>query len=53
MEPVDQYREHGRCLRRIVTLRHPARYGPGSAIANMKTIDALFRSAVSGRWEEP
>ncbi|CDZ73197.1 Hypothetical protein, partial CDS, partial [Neorhizobium galegae bv. orientalis] len=23
------------------------------AIANMKAIDALFRSAISGRWDPP
>jgi|GEM_PF-2591870 len=35
------------------SLRQAGRDGARDAIANMKAIDALFRSAASGHWKEP
>jgi hypothetical protein len=31
----------------------PLEFGIEDAIANMRVIDALFRSAKSGTWEKP
>ena len=51
--PVDQYREQADDFAEAVLSGKPLETGLDDAIANMKAIDALFRSAVSGRWEEP
>ncbi len=51
--PVDQYREQVDAFAEAVLSGRPVETGLGDAIANMKAIDALFRSAASGRWEEP
>ncbi|WP_411037318.1 Gfo/Idh/MocA family protein [Shinella sp. BYT-45] len=53
LEPVDQYREQADAFAEAVLSGTPPETGLEDAIANMKAIDALFRSAVSGRWEEP
>ena len=53
IEPVDQYREQADAFAQAVLSGTPPVTGLEDAIANMKAIDALFRSAVSGRWEEP
>jgi predicted dehydrogenase len=51
--PVDQYREQADAFAEAVLTGKPLETGLDDAVANMKAIDALFRSAVSGRWEEP
>ncbi|MCJ8056894.1 Gfo/Idh/MocA family oxidoreductase [Shinella curvata] len=51
--PVDQYREQADAFAEAVLTGTPLETGLDDAIANMKAIDALFRSATSGRWEEP
>lgn len=53
IEPVDQYREQADAFAETILSGKPLETGLEDAIANMKVIDALFRSAVSGRWEEP
>jgi predicted dehydrogenase len=53
IEPADQYREQADAFAQVVLSGTPLVAGLEDAIANMKAIDALFRSAVSGRWEEP
>lgn len=51
--PVDQYREQADDFAEAVLSGKPLETGLEDAIANMKAIDALFRSGVTGRWEEP
>ncbi|WLR95728.1 Gfo/Idh/MocA family protein [Shinella zoogloeoides] len=51
--PVDQYREQADAFAEAVLTGKPLETGLDDAVANMKAVDALFRSAVSGRWEEP
>jgi predicted dehydrogenase len=53
IEPVNQYREQADAFCEAVLSGTPLVTGLKGAIANMKVIDALFRSAESGRWEEP
>ncbi|WP_313192469.1 Gfo/Idh/MocA family oxidoreductase [Shinella zoogloeoides] len=53
IEPVDQYREQADAFAETILSGKPLETGLEDAIANMKVIDALFCSAVSGRWEEP
>lgn len=50
---VDQYREQADAFAEAILSGEPLDTGLGDAIANMKAIDALFRSAASGRWEKP
>ncbi|MGP4694096.1 Gfo/Idh/MocA family protein [Agrobacterium cavarae] len=52
IEPVDQYREQVDAFAEAVLSGTPLETGLEDAIANMKAIDALFRSATSGRWED-
>jgi len=52
IEPVDQYREQVDAFAQAVLSGTPLEPGLEDAIANMKAIDALFRSATSGRWED-
>lgn len=51
--PVDQYREQADAFAEAVLSGKPLETGLDDAVANMRAIDALFRSAVTGRWEEP
>ncbi|APO77850.1 oxidoreductase protein (plasmid) [Rhizobium etli 8C-3] len=51
--PVDPYREQADAFAEAVLSGKPLETGLDDAIANMKAIEALFRSAVTGRWEEP
>ena len=51
--PVDQYREQVDAFAETLLTGRPLETDLEDAIANMKVIDALFRSAASGRWEEP
>ncbi|KQV40770.1 MULTISPECIES: Gfo/Idh/MocA family oxidoreductase [unclassified Rhizobium] len=53
IEPVDQYREQADAFAEAVLSGKPPATGMEDAVANMKAIDALFRSVVTGRWEEP
>ncbi len=50
--PVDQYREQVDAFAEAILFGKPLETELDDAIANMKAIDALFRSAASGRWEE-
>ena len=50
--PVDQYREQADAFAGAILSGAPLPTGLDDAVANMKAIDALFRSAESGRWEE-
>ncbi len=47
----DQYTLQGEAFSRAVRGEIPLPYGVEDAIANMRVIDALFRSERSGRWE--
>ena len=47
----DQYELQGTAFSRAVRGEIPLPFGIDDAIANMKVIDALFRSEKSGRWE--
>jgi len=47
----DQYMLQGEAFSRAVRGEIPLAYGVDDAIANMRAIDALFRSEQSGRWE--
>ncbi len=48
----DQYQLQGEAFSRAVRGEIPLPYGVEDAIANMRVIDALFRSEQSGRWED-
>jgi predicted dehydrogenase len=47
----DQYQLQGEAFSRAVRGEVPLPYGIDDAIANMRVLDALFRSERSGRWE--
>ena len=47
----DQYQLQGEAFSRAVRGEIPLPFGVDDAIANMRVIDALFRSETSGRWE--
>jgi Predicted dehydrogenases and related proteins len=47
----DQYQLQGEAFSRAVRGEIPLPFGVEDAIANMRAIDALFRSERSGRWE--
>ena len=49
----DQYTLQGDAFSRAVLGETPLEYSIEDAMANMRVIDALFRSAKSGRWETP
>ncbi|MCW0001034.1 Gfo/Idh/MocA family oxidoreductase [Pararhizobium sp. YC-54] len=53
IEPADQYREQADAFAAAVLAGEALSSGLEDAIANMKAIDALIRSAASGRWETP
>jgi predicted dehydrogenase len=48
---ADQYRLQGEAFSRAVRGLEPLAYGVEDAIRQMRVLDALFRSAESGRWE--
>ncbi len=52
LPPSDQYQQQGEAFSRAVRGEIALPYGIEDAIANMRAIDALFRSEVSGRWED-
>ncbi len=49
----DQYTLQGDAFSRAILDGTPLEFGIEDAIANMRVIDALFRSAKSGTWEKP
>jgi predicted dehydrogenase len=49
----DQYTLQGDAFSRAILDRSPLAFGIEDAVANMRVIDALFRSARSGSWERP
>jgi len=51
LPPSDQYMLQGEAFSRAVRGEIPLAYGIEDAIANMRVIDALFRSETSGTWE--
>lgn len=51
LPPADQYELQGEAFSRAVHGTAPLQFGVDDAIANMRAIDALFRSERSGRWE--
>ena len=51
MAPCNQYTLQGETFSRVIRGEMPLPYGVEDAIRNMRTIDALFRSEKSGRWE--
>lgn len=53
VDPADQYRLQVDAFAAAVLSGVPLETGLDDALANMKAIDALFRSAESGRWEAP
>jgi predicted dehydrogenase len=52
-ETCDQYRLQGDLFSRAIRDGGPAAYPLEDSVKNMAVIDALFRSADSGRWETP
>ncbi len=52
LPPSDQYQLQGEAFSRAVRGEIALPYGVEDAIANMRVIDALFRSERSGRWED-
>lgn len=51
--PADQYALQADAFAAAILARCAPEPGLDDAIANMRAIDALFRSAESGRWEQP
>ena len=49
----DQYTLQGDAFSRAILNGTPLEFGIEDAIANMRVIDALFRSAKRGSWEKP
>jgi predicted dehydrogenase len=52
LPPSDQYQLQGEAFSRAVRGEIALPYGIEDALANMRAIDALFRSEHSGRWED-
>jgi predicted dehydrogenase len=50
--PADQYRLQFESFSRAIRQGAPAPIGVDDAVANQKVLDALFRSAEKGGWEE-
>ncbi|MBL8833039.1 MAG: Gfo/Idh/MocA family oxidoreductase [Rhodospirillales bacterium] len=53
IDPCDQYGLQGEAFARAVRGLAPLEWPIEDAIANMRTIDALYRSAETGGWEKP
>jgi len=51
LPPCDQYTLEGEAFSRAVLGEIALPYGVDDALTNMRTIDAIFRSERSGRWE--
>jgi len=52
LPPSDQYTLQGEAFSRAIRGEIDLPWGVEDAVANMRVIDALFRSEKSGRWEE-
>jgi predicted dehydrogenase len=50
-EPVDQYGLQGEAFSRAIRTGTPLEFPLEDAVANMRVIDALYRSGESGGWE--
>ena len=50
-EPVDQYGLQGEAFSRAIRSGEPLEFPLEDAVANMRVIDALYRSGESGGWE--
>ncbi|MFO1151613.1 MAG: Gfo/Idh/MocA family oxidoreductase [Alsobacter sp.] len=53
VEPCDQYTLQGDAFSRAVRGEEPLSYGMDDAIANMRIIEAFFRSGETGSWASP
>ena len=53
LDTCDQYTIQGDLFSQAILDRRPAPAPLEDAVLNMECIDAVFRSAESGRWEEP
>ncbi len=53
IDAVDQYREQADAFAATILTGVPLVTDLNDAIANMKALDALFRSTTTGRWEAP
>jgi predicted dehydrogenase len=53
LDTCDQYTIQGDLFSQAILDRRPAPAPLEDAVMNMECIDAVFRSAESGRWEEP
>jgi predicted dehydrogenase len=51
IRPSDQYRLQGEAFSRAVRGIEPLAYGIEDSIRQMRVLDALFRSAETGKWE--
>lgn len=51
-EPANQYTLQAQAVSEAIRSGKPIKNDMQSAVANMRVIDAIFRSADSGRWEE-
>ena len=51
LAPCNQYTLQGDAFSRVIRGEMPLPFGVDDAIANMRVIDALFKSAKSGQWE--
>ncbi len=52
MPAVNQYTLQGERFSKLVRGEPVAEWPLENAVANMRVLDALYRSADSGRWEE-
>lgn len=50
---IDQYQLQGEAFSRAVRGEVPLTYGVNDALQNLRILDALRRSEVSGSWQEP
>jgi len=53
VEPCDQYTLQGDAFSRAVAGEEALPWPIEDAVANMRVVDAIFRSTTSGRWESP
>jgi predicted dehydrogenase len=53
IEKADQYQLEGEYFSRVVRGKEKLAYGIDDAIQQARILDAVFRSAKSGKWEKP
>ena len=53
IEKADQYQLEGEFFSRVVRGEEKNHYGVEDAIQQARILDAVFRSAKSGKWEKP